>query len=176
MVPEYEVTLEQMLKARDERAEKQKELIAEYGLPLISFTVNIPGTRKNTALSNSIFREGLSELLKKLRSSGKAAVYQESRNLMTGSEAYVVLNMEEPALKELSLQIENNHFLGRLWDFDVIGRDERAVSRVACGYPKRKCLLCEEDAHVCARSRAHSVEELLNRIQWIADEYFQGRG
>ncbi|HBT15986.1 MAG TPA: citrate lyase holo-[acyl-carrier protein] synthase, partial [Firmicutes bacterium] len=43
-----EATLEDILRARDRRAEKQKQLIQEYVLPLVSFTINIPGTIKSS--------------------------------------------------------------------------------------------------------------------------------
>jgi len=169
---ECEITLEQMLKARDERAEKQRKLIMKYELPLISFTVNMPGARKSTALGTSIFLEGCCEIMKRLEDKGKLPVHHEARDLLTGSEAYVIVDMDGRALKELMLEIENAHPLGRLWDFDVIGRDGLTVSREALGYPKRKCLLCDEDAHACARSRAHSLDELLRKIHSMADEYF----
>lgn len=152
-----EVTLEQMLKARDERAEKQQELIIAYGLPLISFTVNIPGTRKNTDCSRRIFFEGCGVLLNRLKDQGIYPVYQETKDLPTGMEEYVIVDMDECDVKKLALEIEETHPLGRLWDFDVIGRDGLSVTREALGYLKRKCLLCDEEAHACARSRAHSL-------------------
>lgn len=176
MLPVYEITLEQILKARDRRAEKQKKLIMRYELPLISLTVNMPGARKNTPLCSSVFREGCSELVKRLKDNGELPAYQESNDLLTGSEAYVAVDMDECTLKELTLHIENTHPLGRLWDFDVIGRDGMAISREALGYPKRKCFLCEEDAHACTRSKAHSLDELLKKIQLITDTYFLGKG
>ncbi|ATW26199.1 citrate lyase holo-[acyl-carrier protein] synthase [Candidatus Formimonas warabiya] len=170
-----EITLAQLLKARDERAEKQKELIKKFDLPVISMTVNIPGKNKKTSASTRIFREGCHVLIEKMEENENRLLYVEIREPNTGSEAYVVVKADAPALKELMLQIENEHPLGRLWDLDVIGPNGSAISREELGYPKRKCLLCEEDAHVCARSRAHPVELLLEKIQTIADAYFSGR-
>lgn len=43
MMQEVEVTLEQMLLAREDRAATQRRLLETFSLPLISFTVNIPG-------------------------------------------------------------------------------------------------------------------------------------
>lgn len=170
-----EITLEQLLKARDERAEKQKELIKKFGMPLISLTVNIPGRIKKTSASSNIFKEGCNALIKKLEENKNRPQYFEMCELITGPEAYAVVNSDEYELKEFVLQIENRHPLGRLLDFDVIGCSGNIISREELGYPKRKCLLCDEDAHVCARSRAHPLELLLERIQSIADSYFSGR-
>jgi holo-ACP synthase len=53
-----EVTLEQLLFAREERAKRQKNLLAGYGMPLISFMVNTPGANKNMPLTRFVFNEG----------------------------------------------------------------------------------------------------------------------
>jgi holo-ACP synthase len=169
--PASEVTLEQMLQAREDRVEKQNELIGQYALPLVSLTVNMPGAYKNTPASTRVFHEEYDKFIQMLYENVNPPVYQEARELVTGSEGYIVVDMDVRALKGLALQIETGHQLGRLFDLDVIGRDGQAVSRETLGYPKRKCLLCEEEAHACARSRAHPVEELIEKIlQMIEDK------
>lgn len=176
MTANNEITLEQLLKARDERAEKQKKLIGKYDSPLISFTVNMPGAHKKTPVSGSIFREGYAALVRRLEESGMEPVYRETNSPVTGSEAYVVVYADAGALKELAIQIENQHPLGRLFDFDVIGRDGFSISREVLGYPKRKCLLCEEDAHACARSKRHPLEEIEKKIKDMTETYlFSGK-
>lgn len=165
--------LKELLEARDNRAEKQKMLIDKYGLPLISFTVNMPGPVKSTPLVTKIFDAGCDKLVSSLKEVGKASEYFEKRDLVTGPEAYLVVDMDEHSLKKLAVCIEDGHPIGRLWDIDVIGHDGVSISREALAYPRRGCLICEKDAHVCARSREHSVEKLINRIQFIAGEYFK---
>ena len=44
------VQLLQMLEARERRARRQKELLDQFGLPLISFSMNIAGPIKNSPL------------------------------------------------------------------------------------------------------------------------------
>src|SRR5690554_4491617 len=151
MTEDCGITLEQMLKARDERVLKQKKLIKRFDQPLISLTVNIPGRYKKTTLSSRIFNEGCNMLSKKLEETGNHPQYLEKSELVTGPEAYVVVNSDEYALKEFVLQLESLHPLGRLLDFDVIGSNGQIISREELSYPKRKCLLCDEDAHICAR-------------------------
>ena len=51
-----EVVLEQMLAAREARSMRQSALNHEYGLPIISFSMNIPGPIKDSPL----IRRGLS--------------------------------------------------------------------------------------------------------------------
>ena len=42
------VELSQMLDARERRGQRQQELLTQYHLPLVSFTMNIAGPVKNS--------------------------------------------------------------------------------------------------------------------------------
>ncbi|NLI53672.1 MAG: citrate lyase holo-[acyl-carrier protein] synthase [Clostridiales bacterium] len=159
-----QVTLEQMLAARDNKAKRQSELVSQYGLPLVSLTVNVPGSRKKTPASKKAFQAGYQELLRRLSERGLVPVYNETHDNATGYEAYVVVNLSGSKLKELTVQIENTHPLGRLLDYDIIGRDGAAISRKSLGYSERRCFLCNEIAHACARNRTHSMAELYAKI------------
>ncbi|WP_025692171.1 citrate lyase holo-[acyl-carrier protein] synthase [Paenibacillus zanthoxyli] len=170
---EFEVTLEEMLKARDRRAAKQRQLFLTHSLPLISMTVNIPGPRKSTLMSRRIFREGYDALLERLAGTDMKLVFKQIDDLITGPEGYIIVNADERILKQFAVQIETIHPLGRLLDIDVLGRSGQPISRSDLGYPRRKCLLCRQDAHICGRSKAHSLNELLYAIRSIADAYFQ---
>lgn len=164
-----EITLEQLLEAREHRAAHQKELIGKFRLPFVSFTVNIPGPSKKTPDSCLIFREGCDALVKKLKETGCPLEYFEVNEPDTGYEAYFVVKTAERTLKAQMLQIENEHPLGRLFDLDVIGADGSPISREDLGHSKRKCLLCEQDAHSCGRSRRHTIEELHQKIRSMID-------
>jgi holo-ACP synthase len=172
MMEGIEISLRQLLEARDKRAERQKKLIEKYDSPIITFTVNMPGSRKKTPVSERVFKEGYCELVNSFSGKGVSLVYRETHDFITGSEAYIVASADEKDLKEFVLQIENLHPLGRLFDFDVIGRNGTPVSREELGYPRRQCLLCENDGHVCTRSRSHPMEELIGVVHSIAETYF----
>ena len=68
-------------------------------------------------------------------------------------------------VKALSIKIEDDESLGRLADIDVLTA-EKLFSRN--DFPqrneRRKCFLCEKDAVICARSRAHSQKEIMDFI------------
>lgn len=168
-----EITLEHLLEAREQRAAHQKELIKEFRLPLVSFTVNIPGANKKTRDSSSIFREGCNVLKEKLKETCCSLEFNEIKDPDTGYEGYFVVKTGEWTLKALMLEIENGHPLGRLFDLDVIGRDGKSISREYFGISKRKCLLCEEDAHSCGRSRRHSTEALIHKIEMMVDSFLR---
>ncbi|CSA56393.1 CitX protein [Vibrio cholerae] len=69
------------------------------------------------------------------------------------------------------MKIEREHPLGRLMDLDVIDVDGHIISRQGAQLPRRRCLLCERDAVICARSRRHSVEALLAKIEEMTHDY-----
>ena len=54
-----EVTLMEMLEAREVRAGRQRELLERYARPVVSFTLNIAGPVKNGPVIRRAFREGL---------------------------------------------------------------------------------------------------------------------
>lgn len=168
-----EITLEQLLEAREQRVAHQKELIEKFRLPLVSFTVNIPGASKKTRDSSIIFREGCNVLKKKLKEASCSLEFNEIKNPDTGYEGYFLVKAGERTLKALMLQIENEHPLGRLFDLDVIGKAGKSISREDLGISKRKCLICEEDAHSCGRSRRHSTEALINKIEMMVNSFLR---
>ena len=78
-----EITLEQVLLARDRRVLRQRELGARYGGTLLSFTMNIAGPVKDAPLVRLAFRAGLAALDRDL---GKP-VHRELIQAPTGPEA-----------------------------------------------------------------------------------------
>lgn len=150
------VTLEQMLKARDRRAHRQRELLAQHGLPLVSFTMNIAGPVKNSPLIRRGFRLGERKLKEHLALCGCTVVHAESTDAVTGCEGLYVVDMDPEALKKLTCAIEEQGPPGRLFDMDVIAPDGRKLERQT----PRRCLICGRPAGECARSRAHDVEAL----------------
>lgn len=165
-------TLEELLAARERRDAKQKALVRKFSLPLVSFMVNMPGADKNSLLSKRIFAEGVKAFFEVMNSKEIPQVYREVDFLPTGAEGYIVVDCSETDLKAMTVAIEETHPLGRLFDFDVIGIHSKHLSRDTLEIPKRKCLLCDEEAHACGRSRKHSPIELQKKIQMMADAYF----
>ena len=53
------VSVEDMAGAREQRAKRQEELISEFGLPVISFTMNIPGPVKYSGAIENCFNVGV---------------------------------------------------------------------------------------------------------------------
>lgn len=165
-----EITLDDLLKARDTRRELQLSLPERHpGAVPVVLTVNIPGNVKRTPRSVAIGREGMRVLAGAL--TGVVETFE--RDLPTGYEGYMMVDGDARLIKETTVAIEEGHPLGRLLDIDVIGGDGVPLSRTDAGGAPRRCLICNEEARACMRSRAHTVEELNRVINRIHDEYFR---
>lgn len=167
MKPDNKFLIE-ILKGREERAFEIKKLNSENKGTVICFTLNIPGPDKIDELYYYAFKEGVKELENLL----KTSIIKEKAPL-SGYEAYFVSEMDIEDIKKLALKLEEEHPLGRLFDIDIFNKDLSKISREDLGVSKRKCFLCEEDAVLCSRSRKHSVDELLNAIKAIIEDYMR---
>lgn len=150
------VELPQMLEARENRVTRQRELLAEYRLPLVSFTMNIAGPVKNSPSIRRGFRLGKELLFGQLARIGAPVRFSEEVDADTGCEGYYLVDTAPDLLKAITCDIEDHTPLGRLFDLDVLTPDGVKLDR---GAPRR-CLICGRPAKECARSRAHTVAEL----------------
>lgn len=156
-----EVTLQDILTARENRVAKQQELLTRFGKPLICFTMNIAGPEKYNEDILWGYELGKKWLQVQLR--GFSVLHFEEQILSTGCEGYYVVDAQAAVLKHRTSQIEDSAPVARLFDMDVLDADGRKLDRTVFGYPARKCLLCDEPASICGRSRAHSVEQLQSK-------------
>lgn len=160
-----EVSLQEILTAREQRANRQKQLLETYQKPLLCFTMNIPGPTKMDRDISIGFHVGMWLLKDTLPS--KLVLHKEHHMLPTGCEAYYVVDMPARELKKLAVGLEQTDSIGRLFDMDVLDADGNKLDRADLQLPRRTCLLCDEDAVLCARSRAHSLAELQDRTGFL---------
>lgn len=169
------ITLEQLLRSRDERQRLQNQFMRQNtGLTLMVLTVVMPGSEKRNALSLAV-AEAATEAI---RHTFATEIHSEkTRDLETGFEGWYMLEADASAAKRLACRIEDTHPLGRLFDIDVFDEKSGApISRVSLGLPERKCLMCDEPARVCMRAGTHPREEVYNRINQMVGDYESGRG
>lgn len=162
-----------ILNSREERGEKQREVLKEYPFTLISFTLNTPGIIKDNELYRRIHSDGLGKIIQLLNSEGVKIKYNEVIVKNTGSEAFLSVDLDAKELKKLMISIETSHPLGRIFDIDIFDLNHNQISRWDIGLNPRKCLMCEKDAKVCMREKNHTYEELIKRIEEISIEYFK---
>ena len=155
-----EVTLQEMLDARDRRAEVQQHLLEQHACPLISFTMNIPGPVKNSPIISRGFDAGLQMLDSALEEAGIVCISRRITREDTGNEYLCAVKASASAVKEICTRIEETSPMGRLFDIDVIGLDGKKLSRKE----ERCCLVCGAVGRGCASRRLHSMEELNNAV------------
>ncbi len=154
-----EVTLAEMLDAREARAAAQAELQARYPeATLISFTLNIPGPVKNTPAVERAFFWGCRRIESLLHK--RQLLCKEEKRAVTGCEALYAVRRKPRSLKKACVALEDENDLGRLFDIDIIAPDGRKLDRADVGQPERGCMVCGAPGRGCASRRLHSVAEL----------------
>lgn len=159
------VTLEHVLANRERRVSRQKKWVKDYSLPLISFTINMVGEVKRNMASSIAFERGYYAILAACANHELAIKSIEKFSSNTGVELLIAVeSTSSERVKRLMVAIEDEHPLGRLFDIDVLDSTGVALSRDHLQLGRRQCLVCENDAKVCARSRAHSLSELTHKM------------
>ena len=159
-----EITLQEVLDARENRASSQKRLLAQYGRPLLGLTMNIAGPVKRSALGDFLFRETLGELWDRI---GGEILHQERVDAATGLEAILVCALPAVEVKVLAVELETKRPAGRLLDLDVIDTNGEKLSRET----PRRCLVCGGPAGPCARSRAHGLPAIREATERLLREF-----
>ena len=162
-----DTTLQEILSARERRVQTQKDLLARYQKPVICFTMNIPGPEKcNRKIAIGFW---LGDRLLQQALQNMPVLHRHVRYENTGCEGFYVVDSPAQALKKLTVALEDSTPLSRLFDMDVLDADGVHLHREELGLAPRKCLLCEKDATICARSRAHGLDALLQRTHSLLD-------
>ena len=154
-----EITLEQLLGARDARYARQLSLTEEWpDRTLVCLTVVLPGPVKRDVRSLKVAEAAVAAVREVL-----APTYKELRALETGYEGYFLVDGALLDVKKACCEIENEHPYGRLMDLDVlerVGETVVPVSRERVGEQPRRCLLCDRPARECMRAHTHTQAEI----------------
>lgn len=170
-------SVEQMAARRERRVSEQREMLERGGENrcVVCIGMNIAGPNKRSGLIDAAFLDAVLHLMmsagigKMLEARDGSGAELRFINENTGIEALIALDMSPEKLKRICVEIEEQHPAGRLFDMDVIAKNGEKLGRSE----PRKCFICAKNASVCARSRAHTVEELQKAVQrmlsyWLA--------
>ena len=163
-----------MLAAREARVERQEKLLKECSC-LVCFTMNIAGPYKISDAIKRAYAEGVAKILHLLEQNNISIAKTEQYIEKTGVESYIALHCDAVKIKHLMVQIEDHFELGRLFDIDVIKPDGEKVSRGDIGMDGRSCMICGSEGSGCARSRAHTVEQLQQHFIATICNYFNNK-
>lgn len=151
-----------LLEKREKTDFFEKELLSRFPFKtLVVIRANIPGGKKGSIESNWIVYRIFLECKKKMAPIKIFHSYTDEEGLIF----FLIVDAPPLEVKALSIKIEDDESLGRLADIDVLTA-EKLFSRndFPQNNERRKCFLCEKDAVICARSRAHSQKEIMDFI------------
>lgn len=162
------ITLSDMLFCRERRAEIQRNYLNRFKQPVISFSLNIPGPIKTSPVIAQLFDEGKEAILSFLREKNGNILSMTEFHEPTGNELILCTDFDAASIKEYTSSVEENHPLGRLFDIDIIDISGNKLGRNR----PRKCLICDKDVWECSASRAHSAQELQNKVEELLENYY----
>lgn len=165
-----EVSLLEMLDARERRVHHQQELLAQYQKPLVCFTMNIAGPVKDSPLIRRGFARGQQLLRQQFLLAKLTPLHTDAACAPTGCEAFYVLDADPLAIKKFTTDIEDATPLGRLFDMDVLRPNGIKVDREELHLEGRRCLICGGPAKACSSRRIHTVAELQTKTTAILTE------
>ncbi|WP_259230394.1 citrate lyase holo-[acyl-carrier protein] synthase [Rahnella sp. BIGb0603] len=163
------VSLEDLLAAKEQRAQRQTDWLTQFPHTLISLTLVTPGAVKDSVSYRQVMREALGAAEKLLSQRGWAVLKHAVFWLPTGAEAFWSIEHPAPEVKAATVALEQSHALGRLWDFDVICPEAGVVGRRSLDNASRRCLICDGPAHACARSRRHPLPDVIAKVEALID-------
>ena len=116
------LALDEILSARERRADTQRQLLEEGQGTLICLTLNIAGAVKSAPLFTKAFEEGKSRILTQLRFERAEIGKCIERHERTGDELYLLVDLDLVTAKRRMVEIEEGFALGRLLDIDVMAK------------------------------------------------------
>ncbi|MEA4914970.1 MAG: citrate lyase holo-[acyl-carrier protein] synthase [Christensenella sp.] len=161
-----EITLEQLLAARDARAAYIKTLRKRYPDACVAvFTVISPGAVKRNSDTIRLFTAGIAAISRVLMRYELVPLVFEAHEKETGDEAYLAVKTEPGFLKMELCKLEELAPYGRLWDMDVIKPNGEHISREDIGFSPRGCFVCGKAGRACYSRRLHTPEEVRSAVE-----------
>ena len=156
-----EITLEQILAARDAREAYRKTLQARFpGACIAVFTLVTPGTIKRSPETIRLFDAGIRAIGRVIAKNELLPRVFEAHEKDTGDEAYLVVKTEPGFLKMEFCKLEESAPYARLWDMDVIRPNGEHISREEIGFSARGCFVCGKAGRSCYSRKLHSTDEV----------------
>lgn len=165
------IDMDNMLDAKEKRYYKIKDLTEKFGLPVLSFMLNIPGEDKNFKDAVNFHKDYIKEIKKTFDDNEIKIIYEEYHNLNTGMEYLAVFNGNGKFVKEKMIDLEEKDLGGRLLDIDIYDSDFSQISRSVLNLPERRCILCTGIARTCIKEERHSLNDLKEKVRRILKNY-----
>ena len=132
------VSLDEIRAATERRLARQATALARFDKPAVSVTVVMPGPVKDGWVPRRVLEATLEELERVASAARWRILWRHVVWLDTGPEALYVVDVDAELLKCASVQLEDEHPLGRLCDLHGVAPGQGVVSREALGLLPRR--------------------------------------
>lgn len=151
-----------LLAAREERAFVQRYILRALGSGcVVQIAVNVPGMPKTILGDADAIAEGERLVVREI---GSAPDIRLTLNGAAGSCVVLGFASIDPCfVKSRCVAVETANEWGRALDIDVV-RDSGPISRSDIGLSPRTCMMCGREAKICARERAHDINDLRREV------------
>lgn len=153
--------MQALLNEREREREYLQQLLASGLDTVLAVRANFPGADKRNPFANFVVLEIMQELEKIGRFQFCDLRYEEA-----GLVFYLSLRKLPEEVKLCTIQLEEEHPLGRLVDIDVYSQSG-AIEREILDFPPRRCFLCDRRAVLCVREGKHPQETVR---EWFIDQ------
>lgn len=159
--------MEKILIDREIRSNQIKELLEKTNNPIISIKANVVGSNKSPYYAYLIVKRFFGLIKKEIKIQN--FFYYDSYD----GPYYLIESIDDANyIKEKAIALEDNDILGRLVDIDVYTLNG-SINRNTLNKQQRRCLVCENYAHVCVRSKKHSLYEVEEKVNEIIRNYLK---
>jgi holo-ACP synthase len=165
------VSLDELLAAKERRAARQADWLAHYQQPVISLTLVTPGEIKDSLRYRNTMGVALQMCDQLLWENRWQVLDRQVLWLPTGPEALWCVAHPAAEMKAhcgAGADAPARQAVGSGCDLPS-ARPRRAS---VAGGESRRCLICDEPAHACSRSRNHPVEQVVSRVEKMIDDWF----
>jgi holo-ACP synthase CitX len=158
----------EILLARDAREQVLSKCLNSTVFPVVFVSTVVPGANKLPVGIDRLFHWSLSEIEKRFGSVlWRCSV---SYDLLGPYILFsTIRDLEET--KRISIEIEEAHPAARLLDLDVYSGTIQRLGRGDIGFPPRRCLLCDDVATHCIRTRRHDSETLNAHVARLLNSF-----
>lgn len=151
----------------ERRAERKNNFRLTHDLPVLSLTLNIPTRLLNHSWVPMVFNAALDSVFNKMETMKVKIVEKDITTVPCHVALFAVDIRSGSLLKKAVIEIEHTHPFGRLFNFDVMCRQGKTISRRSCYMPPRPCLVCDDTAQRCASGKRHTPEQIQQAIEAI---------
>jgi holo-ACP synthase CitX len=156
-----------ILEAREERSKHIESLMEEHKYKsIVILKLNVVGTDKNPPFMRFICLLFDNFIKKEFK---HKIITSKKNSSDDGDYVYYVIDEEGSLVKERTMSIEDNNYLGRLVDIDVYY--QKSISRSDMKCDMRKCIICDNYAHICVRNQTHSKKEIFDKVHQLINEH-----